>query len=266
MNRIDKLAKQGQAVWIDYIHRRFIASGELQNLIDEGISGLTSNPSIFQKAIAGSDTYTSEIENLARAGKSTAQIYETLAIEDIQKAADLFRPVYERTQGREGYVSLEIDPALAHDTRKTIEAAKALAGRVDRSNLMIKIPATEEGIPAVRELIGLGMNINVTLIFGMESYRRVVQAYIEGLENRTEGDLSGIASVASFFVSRLDTAVEEQLQNAGRREWSGKIAVANCKAAYREFQNVFSGGRWTKLAARGAQLQRLLWASTSAKN
>ncbi|MHB0875199.1 MAG: transaldolase [Anaerolineae bacterium] len=268
MPTMQDLAVLGQSVWIDYIRRSFIASGDLQALIDTGLRGLTSNPAIFEKAIAGSNDYDDELATLARAGKSVTDIYETLAITDIRRAADLFRPVYDRTDRLDGYVSLEADPGLADDTEGTIAEARRFWGMVDRPNAFIKVPATPAGIPAIRTLIGEGININVTLMFSLAHYEAVAEAYIAGVEDLAAagGDLRRIASVASVFVSRLDSAVDPGLEEMGETALLGKAAVANCKIIYARSREVFSSPRWRKLAASGARLQRPLWGSTSGKN
>ncbi len=268
MNKLSELAELGQAVWLDYIRRSFIASGELQGLIEDGLTGITSNPTIFEKAIAGSTDYDDALHQLVDAGKDAAEIYEALVFEDIQQAADLLRPVYERTDGADGYVSLEARPALAHDTEGTIAEAHHLFAALNRPNVMIKVPATPAGIPAIETLIGEGINVNVTLMFSLAQYEAVAEAYISGLENLTVagGDVDRVASVASFFVSRVDTAVDRTLEEMGESDLQGTIAVANAKAAYGLFRQTFSGPRWEHLASRGARLQRPLWASTSSKN
>ncbi len=268
MNKLNELAELGQAVWLDYIRRSFIASGELQGLIEDGLTGITSNPTIFEKAIAGSTDYDDALHQLVDAGKDAAQIYEALVFEDIQLAADLLRPVYERTDGADGYVSLEARPALAHDTEGTIAEAHHLFAALNRPNVMIKVPATPAGIPAIEALIGEGINVNVTLMFSLAQYEAVAEAYISGLEKLTAagGDVDRVASVASFFVSRVDTAVDRTLEEMGESDLQGTIAVANAKAAYGLFRQTFGGPRWERLATRGARVQRPLWASTSSKN
>lgn len=274
MSRINELETIGQSIWLDYIRRSFLESGELSRLIDEGLKGITSNPSIFEKAIAGSADYDEDMQQLIAENKSVEAVYEALAIKDILLAAEQFRPVYDATDGRDGYVSLEVSPQLARETGKTVSEAKRLFAILNRPNIMIKVPATAEGIPAIRELISSGVNVNVTLIFDLDSYRAVVNAYLEGLEKlagngpSVEGGLSidGIASVASFFVSRIDTAVDALLEKGDNRDLLGKIAIANARMAYREFQKSFSGTRWDALRAKGARVQRPLWASTGTKN
>jgi transaldolase/glucose-6-phosphate isomerase len=268
MSKMHEAAKLGQAIWIDFIRRSFLESGEMQALVDQGLRGMTSNPTIFDKAITGSDDYDEDLQRLVKEGKSVDEIYETLAIEDIRRAADMLRPVYDATGGVDGYVSLEVSPTLAHDTRGTITDAKRLFKAVDRPNLMIKVPATPEGIPAIEALIGEGINVNVTLIFSLSHYEATAEAYIGGLETllKRGGDLNKIASVASFFVSRVDTAVDAALEAAGNNTLQGKIAVANARVAYARFLEIFSGARWNHLVSYGARAQRPLWASTSIKN
>ena len=268
MTKLHDLAQQGQSVWLDYIQRSFIDTGELQNLLDQGVRGVTSNPAIFEKAIAGSADYDSALQELVAQGQSVGKIYEALVIDDIRRAADLFRPVYDAGNKADGYVSLEVSPTLADDTAGTIAEARRLFATLDRPNVMIKIPATPAGLPAIEAAIAEGINVNVTLIFSLAQYQGVVEAYLSGLEKRLAagGDLSGIASVASFFVSRVDTAVDKALEAIGNTELQGKIAVDNGKVAYAYFTESFSGPRWEKLAAHGAQVQRPLWASTGVKN
>ena len=273
-NSIHEIRQLGQSVWFDNIRRGLIESGELQRLIDVGLTGLTSNPTIFEKAISGSTDYDDALQELARAGKDTEEIYEELTIEDIQSAADLLRPTYDRTEGADGYASLEVDPHLAHDTETTISEAKRLFAALDRPNVMVKVPATPEGVPAVRSLIGEGINVNVTLIFSLESYRQVREAYVAGLEDLTEagGDPRKTASVASFFVSRVDNAVDGLLKeriDQGQDELQeslGKAAVSNAKMAYRDFKDTFGDKRFAALRDKGARVQRPLWASTSTKD
>lgn len=265
MTKSHELAQLGQSVWYDNIRRAIIESGELQQLLDDGVLGITSNPSIFEKAIAGSADYDAAIQELVAQGKSTEAIYETLALEDIDRAADMLRPIYDATDGVDGYVSLEVSPTLAHDTEGTIADARRFFAALNRPNIMIKVPATPAGMPAIRQLISEGINVNVTLIFSLDSYEDVMAAYIAGLE-ANNGDLARVASVASFFVSRVDSAVDELLAAKGNTALPGKIAIANAKAAYKRFQEVFAGPRWEALAARGARVQRPLWASTSTKN
>jgi len=280
-NPLLELQKLGQSVWLDYIRRDLITSGELKRLIDQdGLRGMTSNPSIFEKAIVGSTDYADFLDQLVAQGLSAGDIYERIAVRDIQDAADILLPVYKSTNKRDGYVSLEVSPTLARDTQGTIEEARRLWKIVARPNIMIKVPGTPEGVPAVRQLISEGININITLLFAQEAYFKVAEAYMDGLEaaQKAGKDISGIASVASFFVSRIDTLVDsmidERLKTATPppqnqdllRTLQGKVAVANAKQAYRFYQQMIAGPRWKALASHGAQTQRLLWASTSTKN
>jgi transaldolase/glucose-6-phosphate isomerase len=277
MTKIQELAQLGQAIWLDYIQRGFIKDGSLQKLIDLGLRGMTSNPTIFEKAIAHSQDYDRDLAVLARQGKDAAEAYLELAITDIQQAADLLRPVYDQTTGADGYVSLEVSPYLANDSNATAREAHELWKRVDRPNLMIKIPGTQAGLPAITQSIARGINVNVTLIFSLERYAEVMAAYIKGLELRqAQGQpLNQIASVASFFVSRVDTKVDRLLDEIIRKEGPnaqlahsllGKAAVANARMAYAQFKSVFEGSDFRHLAEKGARLQRPLWASTSTKN
>jgi transaldolase/glucose-6-phosphate isomerase len=280
-NPLKDLQRYGQSVWLDYIRRNLLTSGELKRLIEEdGLRGMTSNPAIFEKAIAGSTDYTDLLNSLAEKSDLDAKArYEILAIRDIQDAADFLRPVYESTKRRDGYVSLEVSPYLARDTKGTLEEARRLWKAVGRENIMIKVPGTTEGIPAFQQLIGEGININVTLLFAQEVYEKVAEAYIAGLEQFAArgGDVSKMASVASFFISRIDTLVDSKVneklkaskdaqQEALLKSILGKIAIANGKLTYQRYLQIFSGPRWEKLTAKGAQTQRVLWASTSTKN
>jgi transaldolase len=268
MTKLHELAELGQSIWLDYISRSLIASGELQKLVDQGLRGVTSNPSIFEKAIAGSADYDEDLNRLVRDGKSVVEIYEDLAMADIRSAADILRPVYEKSGGADGYVSLEVNPALAHDTGATIAEARRLFASLERPNVLIKVPATPAGIPAIETLIGEGVNVNVTLIFSLEKYEAVATAYIAGLAKLAlaGGDVGRVASVASFFISRVDTAVDKALEEIGNTEIQGKIAIDNAKIAYSRFREIFSSERWKKLATESARVQRPLWASTSSKN
>ena len=268
MGKLNELAALGQSIWYDNIRRALIDSGELQALLDAGVRGVTSNPSIFEKAIAGSADYDEAIQALVKEDKSVGEIYENLTLEDIQRTADLLRPIYDRSQGVDGYASLEVSPRLAHDTEGTVSEALRLFAALDRPNVMIKVPATPAGIPAIVALIGEGINVNVTLIFSLSTYEAVAEAYLSGLEELIGrgGNLSRTASVASFFISRIDSAVDLALAEHGNDELQGKIAISNAKVAYGRFQEIFSGQRWDKLADRGARVQRPLWASTSTKN
>lgn len=268
MLKLNDLASLGQSIWYDYIRRQFITRGELQNLIDKGLRGVTSNPSIFEKAIAGSNDYDDDIKSLINEELSTEQIYEKLAVKDIQLAADLLLPVYEKTNKTDGYISIEVSPKLAHNTEGTISEAKKLYAEIGKPNVMIKVPATEQGIPAITELISLGISVNVTLIFSIENYKQVAEAYLVGLEKLVEkgGDLKSVASVASFFISRIDAAVDKELDLLGNNELKGKIAIANAKKAFQFYSDLIKSKRWEDLEDKGAQPQRLLWASTGVKN
>ncbi|MDA2914262.1 bifunctional transaldolase/phosoglucose isomerase, partial [Acidobacteriia bacterium AH_259_A11_L15] len=270
MNPLKELQEHGQSIWLDYIRRSLITSGELERLIKEdGLRGVTSNPTIFEKAIAGSKDYDDGLR--VRLGRDphteAAVLFETLAVEDIQKAADAFRPVYESTQGTDGFVSLEVSPRLAHDTEGTLAEARRLWKALARPNVMIKVPATPEGIPAITALIAEGISVNVTLMFSLAHYDAVAQAYLRGLERCTEPQR--VASVASFFVSRVDTAVDRKLETVGSPDGlslRGRIAIANSKRVYKRFQEIFSGEPFAVLRERGARVQRPLWASTGTKN
>ncbi len=278
-NPLKQLAEHGQSPWLDYIRRDLFTTGELKRLIDEdGLKGMTSNPAIFEKAI-GSEHYKDSIAELAlEKGLSAVEIYEKIAIQDIRTAADALRGVYNETEMRDGYVSLEVSPALADDAAGTLEEARRLWKAVDRPNLMVKVPATAVGFDTIKQLIAEGININVTLLFSHDAYAKVAEAYVAGLEKRAaEGnELSNVASVASFFVSRIDSLIdsqiEEKLKDASGEDKEtlenlrGKVAIANAKMAYRTYEDIFSGERWNKLSEKGAQTQRVLWASTGTKN
>ena len=281
MNPVKELEDHGQAVWLDFLARGFIAKGELKALIDtDGVKGVTSNPSIFEKAIGSSDEYDAPIGKALKSGdRPVAELFEQLAVEDIQHAADVLRPVYDRLKASDGFVSLEVSPYLAMDTKGTIAEAEKLWKEVRRKNLMIKVPATPEGLPAIEYLIGEGISVNITLLFSQKVYLQVAQAYLAGLEKYVGkgGDPSHVASVASFFVSRIDTMVDKELDekiakanDPSEKErlaaLKGKIAIANAKLAYQEYKRLFAGARWDKLASHGARPQRLLWASTGTKN
>lgn len=273
-NALKKMSNLGQSLWYDNIDRNLLNQGELTRMVaEDNIVGVTSNPTIFQKAISGSNAYDAQIEEVVSQNPTIPikDLYETLAIDDIQNAADVLHSIYERTNGQNGYVSLEVSPELAHDTDGTITEAKRLFKAVGRPNLMIKIPATDAGLPAITEVIGSGINVNVTLMFSLQNYIEVAHAYIDGLEklDKAGGDLSRVASVASFFVSRVDTLLDKLLEETGNNEaktLQGKLAIANAKAAYKKFKEIFGSERFQKLAAKGAQVQRPLWASTSTKN
>jgi transaldolase len=268
----------GQSIWLDYIRRKFIASGELKKLIDEDdLRGVTSNPAIFEEAIARSDDYWETIQTLSKTGKTTEEIFLAVAIEDVQNAADTFREVYEQTNALDGYVSLEVSPILAQDTAGTIKEAQASWKALDRKNVMIKVPGTPEGLPAITQLISEGININVTLLFSLERYRQVAEAYVAGLEQRLhKGEpVDNVASVASFFLSRIDALVDPMLEKVKQADGEqaelagqmlGKTAIASAKMAYQIYKEVFGTERFQALAEKGAKPQRLLWASTSTKN
>jgi transaldolase/glucose-6-phosphate isomerase len=281
MNPVKALEKHGQAVWLDFLARGFVAKGDLKKLIDtDGVKGVTSNPSIFEKAISSSDEYDGPIGSALKKGdRPVAELFEHVAIEDIQHAADVLRPVYDELKGDDGFVSLEVSPYLAMDTKGTIIEAERLWKHVHRKNLMVKVPATPEGLPAIQHLIGEGISINITLLFSQKTYVEVAEAYLDGLEKYVAGggDPSHVASVASFFVSRIDSAVDKQLDEKIARAndpsekerlaaLKGKVAIANAKLAYQDYKRLFSGARWEKLTAKGAKPQRLLWASTGTKN
>ena len=277
MNRIESLHEHGQSIWFDYIDRTLLQSGALADLVDAGVRGVTSNPTIFQQAISSSDTYDDDLQQIARTTDDPEAIFEHLAIADIQAAADILRPVFDNANGHDGFVSLEVSPKLAYDHDNTVAEALRLRDAVDRPNLMIKVPATGEGVPAIQLLIAEGLNINVTLIFAIQRYLEVMEAFMAGLEQRLSNGspIDHCASVASFFVSRVDSNVDGKLDKVMSEDSAmadmaqslkGKVAVANAKLAYREFQRVFAGDRWSKLEDNGAVAQRPLWASTSTKN
>lgn len=260
--------EQGQSPWLDNLKRGWITSGELERWVERGVRGITSNPSIFQKAIEGSDAYDEQYRELVAAGRSVEASYWDLVTDDIRRALRILRPVYDDSDGIDGFVSVEVDPGLARDTDGTIEAARHLHTTIAEPNLYVKIPGTEEGLGAIRQMISEGRSINVTLLFSVDRYAQVIEAYLSGLE-ACEGDLSRVSSVASFFVSRVDTEVDRRLEAIGSPEalaLRGKVAVANAKLAYEQFLAAFSGPRWDALVARGARPQRPLWASTSTKN
>src|SRR5271154_2155828 len=280
-NLLQALLGYGQSMWLDYIRRDLITSGTLKTMIaDDGLRGMTSNPAIFEKAIAESSLYDDILKSLAsRADLDTKARYEQIAIRDIQGAADALQPVYQNSKFRDGFVSLEVSPLLALKTQETIDEGRRLWKAVGRENVMIKVPGTTEGLPAIRRLIGEGININVTLLFAQEVYEKVAEAYIAGLEDLAKrgGDLKKMAGVASFFISRIDTLVDSLIddklkaatdtqQQALLKSLKGKVAIANGKLTYRRYQGIFSGPRWEALASKGAQTQRVLWASTSTKS
>ena len=280
-NPLEALLSYGQSLWLDYIRRDLITSGKLKTMIDDdGLRGMTSNPSIFEKAIADSHLYDDMLKSLgSRADLDATSRYEQIAIRDIQDVADVLRPVYQSSEFRDGYVSLEVSPLLALETQKTIDEGRRLWKTVNRENVMIKVPGTAEGLPAIRQLIGEGININVTLLFAQEVYEKVAEAYIAGLEDLAKrgGNLKKMAGVASFFISRIDTLVDSMIEDKLKtakdaqtqerlKSLLGKVAIANGKLTYQRYQRIFSGPRWEALASKGAQTQRVLWASTSTKN
>jgi transaldolase/glucose-6-phosphate isomerase len=279
-NPLKALTAAGQAIWLDYLHQDILSSGELKRLIaDDGLTGLTSNPSIFEKAIGDGEAYDARIARLAAAGRTeTKALYEAIAIGDIQGACDQFRPSWDRLKGRDGYASLEVSPDLANDTQGTVAEARRLWAAVDRPNLMIKVPGTKAGTPAIRQLIGEGVNVNVTLLFGVQAYLDVAEAHMAGLEDlkAAGGDVSKVHGVASFFVSRIDTAIDKTIDEklktadpatAGRlKALRGQVAIANAKVAYQRYLGLVASPRWKALAAAGAAPQRVLWASTGTKD
>ena len=277
-NPLLELQSLGQSIWIDFISRGIISSGELQRMIKEdGVSGVTSNPSIFEKAITKSDDYDEAIRALTVQGKTTDEVYQLLTVEDIQMVADVLRPTYDRTDGQDGFVSLEVSPNLAHDTQGTIQEARLLWSLVDRPNSMIKVPATREGLDAIKELTGEGVNVNITLLFGLPRYQEVVNAYLDGLEILANkgGNLHFVASVASFFLSRIDVLLDPVLETKKKESGptaeiasilQGQVAIASARVAYQLYKEFFHSDRFAGLAAKGARPQRLLWASTSTKN
>jgi len=277
-NPLKQLGTLGQSIWLDYIRRDLIASGGLRGLIEkDGLRGMTSNPSIFEKAIVESHDYDEDIRAMVREGKSTEAIYEALSQHDVQSAADEFRPLYDRTDGKDGYVSLQVNPHLARDTNGTIKEARRLWAALDRPNVFIKVPATANGLPAIQQLISEGISVNVTLLFGLSRYRQVAEAYIAGIEARVAQGKPAkhVASVASFFVSRIDALVDPLLEKVSAqggkqadlaKRLRGQVAIASAKMAYQIYKEMFGSDRFKKLAAQGARVQRLLWASTSTKN
>ena len=277
-NPLRTLGTLGQSIWLDYIQRNLILGGELRRLIEEdGLRGMTSNPSIFEKAIGGSHDYDEDIRAMTRKGIGVKAIYEALSQRDVQSAADEFRPLYVKTEGRDGYVSLEVSPHLAHDTNGTMEEARRLWSALNRPNVFIKVPATAEGLPVIQQLISEGINVNVTLLFGIPRYRQVAEAYLAGIEARVaqEKPITTVSSVASFFVSRIDTLVDPLLEkliaqggeNASlARMMHGQVAIASAKVAYQIYKDTFGSDRFRKLAGKGTHTQRLLWASTGTKN
>jgi transaldolase len=269
-SRLHELAEYGQSVWIDFLSRDLLRSGELaRKMREDAIVGVTSNPTIFQKAISVGDAYDEQLREVLEVERDPKEVFIRLAAKDVTDALDLLRPVWDGGGGKDGYVSIEVDPNFAYDTAATIDEAQRLHELIDRPNLFVKIPATEPGLPAIEEMIARGRSINVTLIFALDRYAEVAQAYIRGLERLVEsgGDPGTVASVASFFVSRVDTEADRRLDEiGGHDELKGKLAVANAKLAYQRYKEIFAGERWDALAARGATPQRCLWASTSTKN
>ncbi len=269
MNNVKKVNSLGQSIWLDFINREIMNNGKLQQLIDEdGVCGVTSNPAIFAKAINGSSDYDEDIARFAKEKESNDDIFYSLAVKDIQQATDIFRPVFDETKGGDGYVSLEVGPGLANDTDGTIAQAKELWEAVGRDNVMIKIPGTAEGLPAIRKCISEGININVTLLFGLPRYREVTEAYLAGLEDRVAAGkpIDKIASVASFFLSRIDSLVDPILGEKGLEDIQGEVAIASARQAYEIYKEVFGSERFKALENKGANAQRVLWASTSTKN
>jgi transaldolase len=268
-NRLGEIEALGQSIWIDNLNRQLLDDGTLRDLIEEdGISGVTSNPTIFEKGMGQSDRYDDAFRELAADTDDAQEIFERLAYRDVWDACELLRPVFERTEGRDGYVSFELPASLAFDAEGSIEAAVRHRDALDRPNVLIKVPGTEPGVRAFEELTARGVNVNVTLLFAVERHREVAEAYLRGLERRVEAGepVDRSASVASFFVSRVDTKVDKVLEEKGREELRGKAAVANAKLAYAAFQEIFAGERWERLRAAGANVQRPLWGSTSTKN
>ena len=270
-SRMAALLELGQSIWLDYLRRGMIRSGELAGLIDAGLRGMTSNPTIFEQGIAEDDDYDEALARLATSGRTDAEIFEAVAVADVRSAADLFRPVYDQSNGGDGFVSIEVSPALARDTRGSIAEAERLWRAVDRPNVMIKIPGTAEGWPAIEQCLAAGININITLLFSVQHYLKVAEAYLAALEARlARGEpIHRVASVASFFVSRVDTEVDARLGKINEpeaKELSGTIGIANARLAYAEFERIRASDRWRRLAEKGAKVQRPLWASTGTKN
>lgn len=268
-NHLREIEAEGQAVWLDNISRALIDDGDLERLISEdGVSGVTSNPSIFEKAFGDSDRYDETIHELAESGKNARDIFFELGFKDIRDGCDLLRDTFEQTKGKDGYVSFELPPELSDDADGSVEQAKVIKERIDRPNVLIKVPGTEAGVKAFEELTAAGVNVNVTLLFSVDRYEEVAEAYVRGLERRLEAGepIDRASSVASFFVSRVDGKIDPQLDELGREDLKGKAAVANARIAYESFQRIFSGERWEKLAEAGAAVQRPLWASTSVKS
>ncbi|HTR33303.1 MAG TPA: transaldolase [Gaiellaceae bacterium] len=268
-SRLHELAARGQSVWFDTLSRDLVHSGELKRMMDEdAVTGVTSNPTIFQKALSTGDAYDDDMRKLLAETDDPAKIFFALALQDIRDACDVLRPVHDATNGLDGYVSMEVEPGLAYETEATFQQARWIAKEVDRPNLMVKIPATMAGLPAIEDCIAHGTSINITLIFSLDRYKAVVEAYLRGLERLVAagGDPSKVASVASFFVSRVDSEADKRLEAVGNTALQGKLAVANAKLAYEHYRQEFSSDRWAYLEGKGATRQRCLWASTSTKN
>jgi transaldolase len=268
-SRLHELAARGQSVWFDTLSRDLIHTGELKRMMkDDAVTGVTSNPTIFQKALSSGEAYDEDLKKLLDSTDDPTEIFFSLALQDIRDACDVLKPAYDASNGIDGYVSMEVEPGIAYDTVKTFEQARWIAREVDRPNLYVKIPATEPGLPAIEDCTAHGTSINITLIFSLERYKAVVEAYLRGLERLVAGggDPSKVVSVASFFVSRVDTEADKRLDAAGHPELKGKLAIANAKLAYQHYLEAFSGPRWEYLAGKGANKQRCLWASTSTKN
>lgn len=268
MTKLHEAMALGQSIWLDYIQRTMLKSGELQKLIDAGLRGITSNPTIFEEAIGSGDAYDDAMQKMVEEGKSVGEMYHGLVVDDIRDAADLLRPIYDESHGNDGYISLEADPNLAYDTWATIEEVHHLHELVNRPNVMFKVPATGQGIAAVAQLFSEGINLNITLMFSLQHYEAVADAYLRGLEQRAAKgeDISQVASVASFFVSRVDTLIDQKLDEMGQRDLQGKIGIANAKMAYARYLTIFSSERWQQLERQGARPQRILYGSTSTKN
>jgi transaldolase len=268
-SRLHELTEHGQSVWLDYLSRDILENGKLAEMMDQdAVVGVTSNPTIFQKALASGDAYDDQLRELLEHEDDLKEIFLALSAEDVKGGLELLRPVYDATQGEDGYVSWEVDPEIAYDRERTYEEAKRLHEWIDEPNLFVKIPATAPGVGAIEDSVAAGRNINVTLIFSLQRHEEVMEAYVRGLERFAAhgGDLATVRSVASFFVSRVDTEADRRLEDIGRTDLAGKLAIANAKLAYQNYKRVFSGDRWDGLAAKGAHPQRCLWASTSTKN
>jgi transaldolase len=268
-NHLRDIEAEGQAVWLDNISRALIEDGDLERLVKEdGVSGVTSNPTIFEKAIGGSDRYDETLRELAEKGLNPREIFFELGFRDIRDGCDILRPVFDETEGKDGYVSFELPPEISDDVDGSVEQAKAIKAKIDRPNVLIKVPGTEAGIKAFEELTAAGVNVNVTLLFDVGRYEDIAEAYVSGLEQRVAAgeSVERASSVASFFVSRVDGKVDKELEERDRKDLQGKAAIANARVAYEAFQRIFSGERWEKLAEKGAAVQRPLWASTSTKN